>query len=766
MGMIRKTRDVIICISLAAVLVGCGGEGGNRALLPGPDNRSPGGTPAPVNQRPISDNTTPVAFNAATSLSATITQVDINSEGRPVVYFAATDHSNAAINDITGSSVRFIIAKLQPSELGNLHGTWQSYINHVEQPGVGPGTSSRLQATTERGTTGLLANNLDGTYAYTFDQIITEVSALPADVVQQAHIEALDLGYDAELTHRVSIQFAGSNPSNPSFDFQPSTGATEQIPRALIAATSSCNTCHQHLSLHGGGRTEMDYCVTCHNPGSTDANSGNSVAMDEMIHKIHYGASLPSVIAGGDYTIYGFRDSVHDYSGIRYPRDHRGCTECHAGTATDAGLATPTTHGDHWNEYPTQRACGACHDDLNFSEHYGGQPDDLDCRSCHATGGIAGSVAESHIHRERQAAGAYRFEVLDIQNTAPGEKPVIDFQVIDPTHGNRKYDIKNDAPFIQGGGASRLAATISWSTTDYTNTGNGAPGANAVSIDALASSQNLGDNTFRVTSPLAIPDGSESPFIPASGSGTVTIEGHPADDIGDGAIARIPVQNVAVDFSIDESTGDPVPRRERVDLNQCLDCHDSLALHGNNRTDNLDACSTCHNPRNTDRQVRGITLNPLTDGKTEESLDFKTMIHGIHAASYRVNPLQIVGFGGFSTHIYDETTVHYPAPLSNCKGCHTSDSYALPMAASVLGVSVDTGGDSINPGDDIVMSPATAVCASCHDGTDSLDHMVTHGGDPLTTQSSLDNGITVERCSTCHGRGKFSAVDIVHNLPD
>jgi cytochrome c553 len=88
------------------------------------------------------------------------------------------------------------------------------------------------------------------------------------------------------------------------------------------------------------------------------------------------------------------------------------------------------------------------------------------------------------------------------------------------------------------------------------------------------------------------------------------------------------------------------------------------------------------------------------------------------------------------------------------------------MEASVLAVSVDTGGDSINPGDDIVMSPATAVCASCHDGADSLDHMVTHGGDPLTTQSSLDNGITVERCSNCHGRGKFSAVDIVHNIPD
>jgi len=763
----KKIRENCIYLLVTAILAGCGdGGGGDRIPLPAPGNNSPGGTPPPVIQIPAPDNTTPVAFSAATSLSATITGVEINSEGRPVVRFTATDNTNAAIQDITTSAVRFIIAKLQPSELGNLHGTWQSYINQIEQPGVGPGSSPKLQATTEPGTAGILANNLDGTYVYTFNQIITRTSELPTEVVAQAKIEGLDLGYDSRLTHRVSIQFAGNNPSNPSYDFQPSTGAAEQISRALIVATASCNKCHQNLGIHGGGRIEMDYCVTCHNPGSTDANSGNSVAMDEMIHKIHFGASLPSVQAGGSYKIYGFRNSLHDYSGIRYPRDHRGCTECHAGTATDARLATPTTNGDNWNEFPTRRACGACHDDLNFSEHYGGQADDLDCRSCHSNGGIAGSVAQSHVHKERLAAESYRFEVLNIKNTAPGKKPEIDFQIIDPTNNNSKYDIKSDLPFVQSGGASRLAVTISWSTTDYTNTGNGARGANSVSIDALTNSQNLGDNTFRVTSPLAIPDGSESPFIQASGTGTVTIEGHPADDLGDGVIRQIPVRNIAVDFTIAEAGDMPVPRRELVELDKCLNCHDSLVLHGNNRTDDLQACTTCHNPRNTDRQVRELTLNPPTDGKTEESLDFKTMIHGIHAASIRENPLQIVGFQGFSTHIYDETSVHYPAPLSNCKGCHTGDSYALPMATSVLGVSVDTGADKNNPGDDIVMSPATAVCASCHDSVASLNHMVTRGGSLATSQSALDNRTAVERCSNCHGRGKFSAVDLVHNLPD
>lgn len=763
--MMRQHRSIITVIALMTMLTACGGGGGgDRVALPGPEDNSPGTIPPPEVQNPAPDNSTPVAFNDADTLSTAITRVEINALGQPVVHFTVTDATNAAIRDVTAGAVRFIIAKLQSSELGNLHGTWQSYINRVEQPGVGPGLVPRLQATAEPGTSGSLVNNADGTYTYTFAQSITETAALPAEIVEQAEVEGLDLGYDADLTHRVSIQFSGNLPSNPSYDFQPSTGATDQIPRALIAATSSCNKCHENLGIHGGGRTEMDYCVTCHNPGSTDANSGNSVAMDEMIHKIHFGASLPSVLAGGSYTIYGFRNSVHDYSGIRYPRDHRGCVECHAGSATDAGIATTTTNGDNWNEFPTTRACVACHDDLDMAEHYSGQVNDKNCRSCHSTGGIAGSVAQSHLPTEQKAAESYLFDILAISNTGPGQSPVIDFQVLDPTNGNKKYDIKNDAPFTQSGGASRLAATVAWSTQEYTNTGNRASDANAVSVDALAESQNLGDNTFRVKSPVPIPDGSEDPFVAASGSGTVTLEGHPAQDLGNGEITQIPVRNAAADFSIDEPDGVPSARRKIVELNRCLNCHDSLVLHGNNRTDNLQGCATCHNPRNTDRAVREITFNPPTDGKAEESLDFKTMVHGIHAAAFREQPLQIVGFRGFSTHVYDETTVHYPAPLTNCRSCHINDSYALPIPPTVLGVSVDTGSDRMNPGDDIVTSPAMAVCGSCHDSEASAAHMTNFGGDPLTTQAQLDSGVTSEQCANCHGRGEFSAVDTVHGI--
>ena len=41
--------------------------------------------------------------------------------------------------------------------------------------------------------------------------------------------------------------------------------------------------------MHGGGRVDTQYCVMCHNPGTTDPNSGNVLTLSTMVHKIHAG---------------------------------------------------------------------------------------------------------------------------------------------------------------------------------------------------------------------------------------------------------------------------------------------------------------------------------------------------------------------------------------------------------------------------------------------------------------------------------------------
>ena len=351
--MVTSTRNWIMAGALG-LLVACGGGGGGDSapgVTAGPP--PPGGSvppPDPIVPAPLSP------YAEAEELLAFISEARLNDNNQAVVDFQLTDGNGIAITDLAVENVRFVISKLQGSPLGNLTGTWQSYINQIEDPDpdFGPGTQSQLQATYERNEEGL-TNNGDGTYRY---QFATSLTDLPQDMLDQAASEGLDLSYEADRTHRVAIQFDDApGKANPNYDWVPATGATEGIFSMEIAATENCNSCHDPLAIHGGGRIEIEYCVTCHNAGSTDANSTNTVDMKVMIHKIHAGRNLPSVQDGGEYAIWGFRNSKHDYSHVAYPQDIRNCVNCHVGTGTvgDREDLVLTAQGDNWAQYPTDR---------------------------------------------------------------------------------------------------------------------------------------------------------------------------------------------------------------------------------------------------------------------------------------------------------------------------------------------------------------------------------------------------------------------------
>lgn len=768
--MLKQTGAWVAAATLM-LLVGCGGGGGgDRApgVEPGPPASGPV-TPAPP-EFPVAN---PAPYAEVETLFASITGVTLNAADQPVVAFQLTDADNAPVTDLADSNVRFGVAKLRGSELGNLAGDWQSYINLVESPGVGPGRAPKLQATSETasGNFGELINHGDGTYTYTF---ATRLTALPAAILAQAEEEGIDLSFEAQRTHRVALQFDGGlTTANPVYDWVPATGAVASFSRD-IAATQNCNRCHDPLAIHGGNRREIKYCVTCHNPGSTDANSGNTVDMKVMIHKIHMGKNLPSVLAGGDYTIFGFRDSPHDYSAIAYPQDIRNCVNCHVGTATvgDRQDLVVTSNGDNWAEVPSRAACGSCHDDVVWAQHKGGQLDDLACADCHAASGGRLSVTYAHRQEVMQARATLHAQITAVDNTAPGANPTVSFRISNPLTGE-DYDLFNDPMFTNAD--ARVAVGIAWSTRDYSNTGNynattTADNANQVQVDALTDATANGDGSYSVTLPVAIPDGSLAPQVRAVGSGVATLEGHAvleldANNDGSTEPTPVPLGDAHRFFAIDEADGDPEARRQSVELDKCLGCHQSLVLHGDNRADNLESCVSCHNPRNTDRSVREAGRAQATDGKAEESLDFKSMIHGIHAAAMRENPLQIVGYMGFSVHVYDTEHVHYPGNLANCTACHTDDGFALPLATGVLGVSVATGSDRNDPADDTVATPIAQVCSSCHDGNTALAHMLTNGASFSTTQAAIDTGAQVEACAVCHASGRDADVARVHNLP-
>ena len=65
-----------------------------------------------------------------------------------------------------------------------------------------------------------------------------------------------------------------------------------------VVLQAACNKCHDQLSAHGGARRDLQLCITCHSPQSVDPDTGNTVDLSVMVHKIHMGSSLPSVVAG------------------------------------------------------------------------------------------------------------------------------------------------------------------------------------------------------------------------------------------------------------------------------------------------------------------------------------------------------------------------------------------------------------------------------------------------------------------------------------
>ena len=732
-SLMNRSGRVASLILFGILLAGCEGDDG----APGADGApGPAGQPGPPG--PSSGNGVPI--DSTDKINIAITNINVPAGGgAPTLLLTLTNDLTQGLTGLPAGDIRFTLSQLTPGSNGG-SSEWQSYITRDS------GGIPDAQANTERGTAGTFIDNSDGTYQYTF---ANDLTAYPAGPV-----------YDETKTHRTGIEIRGQAPisSNGIVDFVP-VGGAPTFERKIVD-TDTCNACHDRLEFHGGPRTDVEYCVTCHNPHSIDGDTGNTVDMKALIHNIHS--------ARADYQIIGFGGNLHEWSDLVWPQDIRNCATCH----DESNANTP--QAGNWRLVQNRAACGTCHyddGDPNNGEHDyaiedGVHPfglvftDDTQCVTCHGPDSTVANgdvqVAKAHEIATQLASEAFAYNILSVTNTAPGGFPVVDFSVTDPTNGDAPYDIHNDSEFTTCTfGVSRLAISVAWSSTDYTNTGSGASPAQPISMNPLnacgGNSTTLDNQVFTVTSTTAIPAN-------AVGTAAVTIDGHPAVDI-DGTIERIAVTS-AVAYSIITDTS-PVPRRNAVAIEKCDDCHNQLSLHGNNRTDEPEVCVVCHNPNATDINRRNP---PCTDtlGTDDVPIDFKRMIHRIHGFNKSGVAYDVCGFGN-SPHTFDFV---YPGHLNNCEGCHRPGGYYPVDPAEVLGTTISAGANTALPTDDVVISPNASVCSSCHTTSLARSHMEQNGGDFAATKAAdsvlISSG--VETCSICHDAGRSADVGEVHGV--
>jgi len=503
----------------------------------------------------------------------------------------------------------------------------------------------------------------------------------------------------------------------------------------------------------------------CHQPQNVDPNTGDTMDAKVFFHKIHMGASLPSVVAGGQYipaiNSHGTTSSVcpnpcFNYSNVVFPADAspsmdpRRCTVCHS-QSTGAAQATA------FLQNPSRDACGSCHDNVNFAtglNHPGGiQTTDTLCADCHIPQGemdFDASIMGAHVAPTASTLlSGLTVKITGVTGGTAGSTPTLTFTVLNTA-----------GAAVPLSALGSISATMTGPTTDYGNTSFGStvttPGYVTESMTAATCTAS---GTCMYTFTHAIP-------AKATGTFAIGIEARRTETVPElinGATVQTAIEyatpNPVTYFSVD---GSPVAdRRTVVAQANCNGCHVNLQVHGTLRN-NVEYCVFCHNPMNTDASTRASATVASDKALPPQGINFNLLVHRIHdgvnvdAAGRNYT---VVGFGGshndFTNPNDTASSVKatlfpalYPTgatwDLANCSLCHVNSSEQNDLTLTGLLPVTDPQGP-INP-----IQPMSSACTGCHVDIPTAVHT-------LTNSNALG-----EACAVCHASGAIEAVDQVH----
>ena len=635
--------------------------------------------------------------------------VDVNDAmqtARLTVDFTVTDPEGGYIPGLGAATqpdrfdhLRFVLSQLTPpATLSGDPDVWVSYTTGDRNPAN-------------------LVDHGDGTYTYVLATNLYDL-------------------YIPSNRHRLLLIVSGDiveEPKNVTYDFVP-----EQLPGPFtfdlsrdIVTTTACNECHGRLdsplssaSFHGNSRYETEACATCH----TTTLSEGAAEFTTMVHKIHAAQNI---------------EGLADFSEVTYPQDLRNCAKCHAGP-----------DGPNWNLRPSMTACGSCHTGVDFTTgagHVGGiQFNNANCSLCHSSQDIevAHRTEIATPHNPEVPDGLVNFEyVVEEVTVNASNQAVVSFHI---NKDGVPLDLSTIPPAGFSGGPSFLVAYTMpqdglAAPADYNQLGRSAGQPASVSLSTLSLTGSPASYTTVLTA---------APFPAGASMRAVALQGfftqlaNPNDQYSQDSDRLTPSVITPV-------TGDLV-RRQVVDSSKCLDCHESLELHGGARVNNVQVCAVCHNPNlSSSGRTADATLTAPAEKEAlaaagydpddaltwpEATQALKNLIHGLHASGMREYPYEFVRNRQNGIY-YNWSEVTFPGILGDCETCHLPGTYDAELPATAL-VTTDVTTDGLNlstaavaaarssvPNDtDLISSTTAGTCAMCHDNLPAEYHMQQNGG--------------------------------------